>query len=269
MTPEQQKLRRLLRIALPVLLAVLVLLTALLLIRKFRNVQQTAELPEVAHNTYRTDGFYREDGFLRYADAPHMVGVDVSAHQEDIDWEAVAAAGVEFAIIRAGYRGSTEGGLYEDAFFRANVEGAQAAGLQVGVYFFSQARNAAEAREEAEYACSLIDGYTLSLPVFYDWETVAGSERVPSPEGIPMTDCALAFCETVENCGNAAGVYFNQTYGYLYLDLDELQGYTLWLAEYNDVPTFSYSFDCLQYTDSGVVDGISVPVDLNLLIIRE
>lgn len=269
MTPKQRKLRKILRIVLPVLLAVLVLLTALFLIRKFRNVQEEAELPELAHNAYRAEAFYMEDGFLRYKDAQHMIGIDVSAHQKEIDWQAVADAGVEFAVIRVGYRGYTEGGLFEDEFFRANVEGAQAAGVRVGVYFFSQARNAEEAREEAEYACDLVDGYTLSLPVFYDWETVEGSERIPSANGIPMTECALAFCETVENNGYAAGVYFNQTYGYLYLDLERLQGYTLWLAEYNDVPTFAYGFDCVQYTDSGTVPGIEGTVDLDLLIIKE
>ncbi len=269
LTPRKTKLRSFLRVALPVLLSLLVLLTVALLIGYFRRIQERARLPELAHNTYRSEAFYYDDAYLRYADAPHLVGIDVSAHQGEIDWAAVAADGVEFALIRVGYRGSTEGGLYEDTAFRANVEGAQKAGIQVGVYFFSQARNAQEAREEAEFACGLVDGYTLSLPVFFDWETVEGSERVPSATGIPMTECALAFCETVEHCGYAAGVYFNQTYGYLHLELEALQGYMLWLAEYHDVPTFSYGFDCLQYTDSGVVDGITVPVDLNLLIIRE
>ena len=206
---------------------------------------------------------------LRYAKSAHLTGVDVSEHQETIDWAAVRAAGVDFAILRIGYRGYTEGSLREDSWFAENYTAARAAGVQVGVYFFSQATTLEEAREEAEYTLELLDGRTLELPVFYDWETVAGSTRIPSPDGLPLTQCAAAFCQTVEAAGYTAGVYFNQTYGYTYFDLSYLQDYVLWLAEYGTTPEFLYHFDCLQYSSTGAVDGITGDVDLNLFLMPE
>lgn len=224
--------------------------------------------PTAASNEYDTDAFIMGDGFLRYEAAPYLVGIDVSTHQGVIDWQAVADAGVEFAILRVGYRGSTEGKLYEDEQFRENLDGARAAGLKLGVYFFSQALTPEEAEEEAVFACRLLDGEKLDLPVFYDWEEVSGGSRVESAASVPMTDCTIAFCEAVERKGYTAGVYFNQTYGYQYLELAELQDYTLWLAEYGNTPSFGYHFDCLQYTDSGTVNGIEGQVDLDLLILQ-
>lgn len=223
----------------------------------------------MAPNERSVDAFYTDDGFLRYADAPHLVGIDVSVHQGVIDWQAVAEAGVEFAIIRAGYRGSTEGRLYEDEQFRENLQGARAAGLKVGVYFFSQALNTSEAEDEAAYVCELLDGEALDLPVFFDWEEVDGSTHVPSLQDVPLTDCAVTFCEAVERHGYRAGVYFNQNFGYGVLELTRLQEYTLWLAEYGETPSFAYRFDCLQYSDSGSVAGITGAVDLDLLFLPE
>ena len=214
-------------------------------------------------NAYAPEDFYLEDGFLRYS-TDSLIGVDVSTHQGLIDWQAVKASGVEFAIIRAGYRGTTQGLLYEDELFRDNLDGAKEAGLLVGVYFFSQAANTEEAAEEAEFVCELLDGIKLDLPVYYDWEEVSGQSRIPGAAEIPMTECAVAFCESVEAQGYKAGVYFNQTYGYDHLDLLALQDYSLWLAEYGNIPTFDYHFHCLQYTDSGVVDGIETEVDMNV-----
>ncbi|MGM9563046.1 MAG: glycoside hydrolase family 25 protein [Faecousia sp.] len=214
-------------------------------------------------NAYAPEDFYLENGFLRYG-TDSLVGIDVSTHQGLIDWQAVKDAGVEFAIIRAGYRGTTQGLLYEDELFRANLDGAKEAGLLVGVYFFSQAANEEEAAEEAEFVCGLLDGAKLDLPIYYDWEEVSGQSRIPGVAEIPMTECAVAFCEAIKAQGYEAGVYFNQTYGYDHLDLLALQDYSLWLAEYGNTPTFDYHFHCLQYTDSGVVDGIETEVDLNV-----
>ncbi len=217
----------------------------------------------IPKNAYRSEAFYTEDGFLRYQDAPHLVGLDVSVYQGVIDWQAVADSGAEFVIIRAGYRGSTQGLLYEDEQFRYNLQGAKDAGLQVGVYFFSQAKNPAEAEEEAAYVCELLDGEVLDLPIFYDWEHIGG--RISTAEEVPLTTCARRFCQIVEKEGYQGGVYFNQTFGEQYFNLRELQEYTLWLAEYNPTPGFPYVFDCLQYTDSGTLPGIEGPVDLDIL----
>lgn len=216
-----------------------------------------------ARNERDPDDFSMEDGFLRYPGA--VTGIDVSTHQGLIDWAQVKEAGIEFAIIRAGYRGSTKGQLYEDELFWDNLNGAKEAGLQVGVYFFSQALTVEEAEEEAAFVLDLLDGEPLELPVYYDWEQIAGESRITDPGTLPLTDCSVAFCEAVREEGYTAGVYFNQDYGYAWLDFVRLQDYALWLAEYGDHPTFRYRFDCLQYSDAGEIPGIETAVDLDLI----
>lgn len=274
MTRKRKKARKQIWLAgIALTLAVVILVLGIILTLRLRSAEptepaQTDEPKEsAAANRYDPAAFYREDGFLRYEGA-HMVGIDVSVYQGVIDWAQVAQSGVEFVILRVGYRGSSEGLLYEDATFRENLEGAKKAGLQVGAYFLSQARNEAEAIEEAEYVSSLLDGEKLDLPVFYDWELVEGSSRIPSASGIPLTECALAFCSAIESAGYQAGVYFNQSQGYDQLELESLQAYTLWLAEYSDTPGFDYHFHLVQYTDRGTVPGIQEPVDLNLWILE-
>ena len=133
----------------------------------------------VARNSYDAAGFYKEDGFLRYGDGTlgSEVGVDISSHQQSVDWEAVKAAGVDFAILRAGYRGYTEGAIQEDETFLTNLAAAKAAGLKVGVYFFSQALDKAEAVEEAEFVLNLLDGAELDYPIFFDWEDIEAEAR--------------------------------------------------------------------------------------------
>ncbi|MBR6825731.1 MAG: glycoside hydrolase family 25 protein [Oscillospiraceae bacterium] len=224
-------------------------------------------IQRIPKHDYLQENFYWDEPFLRYKDREHLVGVDVSTHQEEIDWEAVANSGVDFAILRAGFRGATAGDLYEDDCFAYNLKHAKAAGLKIGVYFFSQALNEEEAVEEARYVCDLLDGEKLQLPVFFDWEYLEG--RVPQPGEVPLTECAVAFCEAVIEEGYEAGVYFNQDYGYNYFDIRELKDYTLWLADYGNVPGFLYLYHCVQYTDNGRVPGIDGPVDLDLLFIDD
>lgn len=216
-----------------------------------------------ARNERDPENFYMEDGVLHYPGA--ALGIDVSTHQGLIDWEQVADAGVTFAIIRAGYRGSTKGQLYADELFWDNLNGAKEAGLKVGVYFFSQALTVEEAAEEARFVLELLDGEPLELPVYYDWEQIAGESRIEDPGTLPLTDCCEAFCEAVRLQGYTPGVYFNQDQGYAYLDFVRLQRYELWLAEYGDNPTFRYRYDCLQYSDAGRIPGIETSVDMDLI----
>lgn len=248
----------------------ILILTAIFLRLFYQGEEKPGEiideiLSTVKENSYLDEEFYMEGDFLRYGGAKHMIGIDVSTHQGEIDWQQVADSGVEFAILRAGYRGSTKGDLYEDEYFAENFRGAKKAGIKVGVYFFSQALNEEEAREEARYLQKLLKGKEPELPVFYDWEYLEG--RVPSARAVPMTEMAVAFCEEVQEAGLKAGVYFNRDYGDNYLDLSKLQSYTLWLAEYANIPRASYHFHCLQYTDRGTVPGIEGKVDLDLLIL--
>ena len=224
----------------------------------------------VARNSYDAAGFYKENGFLRYGDGTldSEVGVDISSHQQSVDWEAVKAAGVDFAILRAGYRGYTEGAIQEDETFLTNLAAAKDAGLKVGVYFFSQALDKAEAVEEAEFVLNLLDGAELDYPIFFDWEDIEAEARTDGMDSVTLTACAVAFCKRVELNGYRAGVYFNQRFGYEEFDLRELQDYELWLAEYALSPSFPYHFDVWQYANDGMLSGVDGPVDLNLAFVE-
>ena len=193
-------------------------------------------------------------------------GIDVSAYQGEIDWKQVADSGVEFAMIRCGYRGYGKGTINEDEQFHANMKGALDAGLDVGVYFFSQAINTWEAREEAAFVLDAIADYPVTYPVVFDWEPIAGvsSARTNGLSAEAITDCAGIFCDLVEQAGYDPAIYFNQDLGYLSYRLDVLEERDFWLAEYNQRPSFYYHFDLWQYTHKGSVPGIEGDVDLNL-----
>lgn len=198
------------------------------------------------------------------------LGVDVSYHQKEINWQRVKAAGYDIAIIQAGRRGYTRGGLSEDACFTANMEGALNAGMRVGVYFFSQAINVQEAIEEAEMTLELIEPYReqISMPVYFDWEKIYEYDTEPRTLGLDsaiLSDCAVAFCETVRAAGYEPGVYFSRHTGYYGIDLSRLEGVSKWFtlpeAKY---PSFYYAIDAWQYDFEGTVPGISTPTDVNL-----
>ena len=171
-------------------------------------------------------------------------------------------------MIRLGYRGYTEGEIGLDPYFLRNIEGAQAAGLDVGVYFFSQAITKDEAVEEAKFVLNWIEGYELDYPIFFDWEDIEAEARTDGMDSVTLTACAVAFCKRVELNGYRAGVYFNQRFGYEEFDLRELQDYELWLAEYALSPSFPYHFDVWQYANDGMLSGVDGPVDLNLAFVE-
>lgn len=190
-------------------------------------------------------------------------GIDVSKFQGTIDWNAVKADGITFAIIRCGYRGYGTGALVEDSTYRRNIQGAINAGLKVGVYFYSQAINEAEAVEEASMVLSLVSGYSLPLGVYYDTESVAGG-RANSISVAERTACAVAFCETIRNAGYRAGVYSYASWFYNALNFANISKYNIWIAQYRDTLSFSYKYNIWQYTGSGRVNGISTAVDMNI-----
>lgn len=196
-----------------------------------------------------------------------MKGVDVSFYQGEIDWDAAAADGIQFAFIRCGYRGYTEGVLKPDEQFGANIAGALKAGLKVGVYFFSQAVTPDEAAEEAAYALKLIAPYQVTLPVVFDWERIDGQEtaRTNNLDSATLTDCAVAFCQAVKAAGYTPGVYFYRNTGYYGFDLTKLTDYVFWLGTPGDYPDFYYAHTIWQYSFEGAVDGIAGSADLDLL----
>lgn len=190
-------------------------------------------------------------------------GIDVSKFQGSINWSQVKASGVDFAIIRVGYRGYGSGALVEDSQFRANIQGASSAGIPVGLYFYSQAVNEEEAVEEASMVLSLCGGYRLNYPIYYDTEHVAGG-RANGISRETRTACAVAFCETIRNAGYSAGVYSYASWFYNSLSYANISKYSIWIAQYRDTLDFKYSYKIWQYSSKGRVPGISANVDMNI-----
>ena len=192
-------------------------------------------------------------------------GVDVSKYQGNIDWNQVKASGVEFAIIRVGYRGYGSGVLVEDSKFRQNIQGATNAGLKVGLYFYSQAINEAEAVEEASMVVSLCRGYNISYPIYFDTEKVGGDTgRADTISRAQRTANAVAFCETIRNSGYRPGVYSYASWFYNQLNMASLSPYSIWIAQYRDQLSFDYNYDIWQYTSTAVVPGIPKQTDMNV-----
>lgn len=193
-----------------------------------------------------------------------VLGIDVSKWQKEIDWDKVKNEGVDFSIIRCGYRGSVTGSLVEDPYFEQNIKGARAAGIKVGVYFFTQAVNEVEAVEEASMVISLVRDYELQYPVFIDTEGAGGNGRADSLNVEERTAVCEAFCTTVKNAGLEAGVYASRNWYNNKLTASTLESYAIWLAEYRSVPLYQGYYQMWQYTSKGKINGINGNVDLNV-----
>ncbi len=192
------------------------------------------------------------------------VGVDVSKWNGDIDWDKARNAGVEFAIVRAGYRGSVTGSLVEDSYFQANMKAAAASGVPTGVYFFTQAVNEVEAVEEASAVLQLISDYKLDYPVYIDTEGAGGNGRADGLDAETRTLVCEAFCRTIENAGYKAGIYASRNWFNNNLQTEKLEQYQIWLAEYRSVPLYQGYYQMWQYTSKGKIDGISGNVDIDI-----
>ena len=211
--------------------------------------------------------YYNEDGYYSYQSDYYdvAVGIDVSAHQGLIDWQAVADSGVEFAMIRVGFRGYTVGNVNLDTRFEYNIQGALDAGLDVGVYFFSQAITVEEAQEEAQFVLEQIADYDITYPVVFDWETISGDHaRTDSMTPELLNQCAQAFVQVVEEAGYTPSVYFNLSLGYFWYDQAMLADWHTWLAEYKEIPVCYYDYEMWQYSSTGTVPGIKGNVDLDI-----
>lgn len=233
------------------------------------------EIPVISDlppNPYDSDLYVVNNGIMTYQsdDVQTFMGIDVSSHQDDIDWMAVKQAGVDYAMIRAGYRGATEGRIYADNKFTYNINSAEAAGIDVGIYFFSQATTVEEAQQEADILIQWIKGYDIAYPVVFDWEFMHHIEgnRTGNMSGDTITDCALAFCSIIAQNGYTPMIYFNLDLAYNYYDLSRIGHIDFWLAEWHHVPpTFYYEFQMLQYTSQGTIPGITGELDLNICFV--
>lgn len=225
--------------------------------------------PTAPKNPYGPVDFGFDGEFITCLAGDYKVGIDVSEWQTEVNWQAIREAGVEYVMLRIGWRGSEEGKLFEDECFRSHYAGATAAGLQVGGYFFSQAVSVEEAQEEAAYVLQLLDGKQLQMPLIFDWEQINSTDRTADMDARTLTDCSIAFCEAVKEAGYDPGLYFNPDLGSRLLYLGELTDYRFWLAMYNANMTYPFRIDMWQYTNTGSVPGIDGDVDLNIYLIYE
>lgn len=229
--------------------------------------------PNLPPNPFSQKDFVTENGFLRYQAGEAVLGIDVSTFQKNIDWAQVKAAGVEFVIIRLGHRGTNIGTLFVDDDAQSHYEGAIAAGLKVGGYYYSQAITPQEAKEEAELCLEIIQDWQVEMPIVFDWEHIDEDCRTVVIDPRTLTDCAKAFCQTIRDAGYDTMIYFNQRQamnyaieGWTIQDryyLMELLDYGFWLAAYEEMD-FPARIDMWQYTCTGKVPGINGNVDINL-----
>ena len=230
---------------------------------------------------YNGDFYWEEDRLVYTGGAfDTRFGIDVSAYQnrasanETIDWQAVADDGVEFAMVRVGLRGYSNGALFSDAFYKQNIQGAMEAGIETGVYFFAQAITVEEAIEEADFVLSLLKDQKIDGPVAYDWEMHDSSYRVYGTTPEMATACAIAFCRRIEEAGYDAMAYAGQYVSYMKYDQGALAPYLSWYPEYKSAsseklcPTYYYQMDYWQFSSSCTVDGIGGRVDANLQFLR-
>ncbi len=204
---------------------------------------------------------FGSDGAIATTVNGSTFGIDVSRHNGTIDWEAVKASGVDFVIIRCGYRGSSTGALIQDQNFVTNIKGATAAGLKVGIYVFSQAINEVEAVKEASLAVSCAQGYNLTYPIFIDTESSGG--RADNIDNATRTAVVNAFCQTVQSAGYKAGIYASKSWFEDKLNMSSVGNYYIWLAQYAATPTYSGKYNMWQYSSKGSISGISGNVDLD------
>ncbi len=224
---------------------------------------------DLAHNDYLQENLrVLENGEYQYVEEEQVVshkGIDVSKYQGKIDWAKVAQDGVEFAFIRVGLRGYETGEIVEDERFQENIEGAKAAGIKVGVYFFSQAVDQEEALEEANFVLEMIEPYEIDCPVVLDVEKVSkSSARMNGISAQQRTANAALFCQTIEAAGYRPMIYHNMEAGALLMDLGQLEDYGKWFAYYQDAFYYPYSYLVWQYSSQGRINGISGDVDMNI-----
>lgn len=226
-------------------------------------------LDTLKQHSYDKEQFVRNEDneleYLRNEAVASKKGIDVSKYQSAINWKKVAGDGVEYAFIRLGIRGSTEGKLILDETYEDNMEGALANNIDVGVYFFTQALNKEEAVEEAEFVLENLKDYDVTYPIVLDVEDVAtNNARTDEMTMQDWTDVCIAFCETIKAAGYTPMIYGNLKTFMLMVDLEQLEEYEKWFAYYSEPLYFPYEFSIWQYTSTGSVNGIKGDVDLNI-----
>lgn len=227
------------------------------------------ELDGVPKNELNNNNFTADNTYKYYSEngkSASLEGIDISSYSGDVNWKKVKNSGADFVIVRIGGRGyGKEGALYTDDRALEYIEGAHDAGLKVGGYFFSQAINAEEAVEEADYVKSILGDIKLEFPVAYDWEIIKDEDaRTDTVSAAEATNCARAFCDRIVEHGYKTMIYSPSRELYFKYDLSRLADIDIWYCEYSDVPTFYYQFSMWQYSSTGKVEGIDADVDMNI-----
>ena len=262
MTKQQERLvHNIKKIILVASLALMLLVTVVVFFQT-----RPSGLSNLRPNPYKPEYFVIQDGYMTCLAGESWLGVDVSHHQGSIRWDEVAASGIRFAMIRLGHRAVSDGVIRLDTYWEENFTGARNAGLPIGVYFYSQAISVEEARQEASFVLDVLKGQRLEFPVVFDWEIYSENGRNANLDPETVNACAIAFCEEIAKAGYEPMVYFNLDLANRFWDLETFQqkGYPFWLAMYRSTMNWPYEAQMWQYTETGRVDGIDTPVDLNL-----
>ncbi|MDO5545892.1 MAG: glycoside hydrolase family 25 protein [Eubacteriales bacterium] len=230
----------------------------------FETEPENPTIPPDPNPYNRYDFQYNRHNYLLLQNVDSSPGIDVSAHQGDIDWAAVKNSGIEFAIIRLGYRGYGSGKLVEDDYARKNLKEAKEAGLKIGAYFFSQALDIKEVDEEIQFILNMLADATLDMPIVLDWEIPAEDARTKNMDARTLTDIQLHFCGQMKKMGFQPMIYFNWHQSENLYYLSELEDYPFWLALYQDRMTYPWKVEMWQWTSSGKVPGINGNVDINV-----
>lgn len=228
-----------------------------------------SELESIDKNCYSDDNFIDSNGIKEYyvdGKKCSTAGIDVSEFQGNIDWHKVKQAGIDFAMIRIGFRGYGEvGNIVIDEMCHQNLREADEAGIKLGGYFFSQATSVQEAVDEANTLIEIIRDYDITYPIAFDWEVIGTNDaRTDSVSVETLNKCAKAFCETIKQAGYTPAIYMSKRIAYLKYDLDALKDYDIWLTEDGGNASFNYRYDIWQYSYNGSIDGIEGNVDLNI-----
>ena len=228
---------------------------------------------EATKHNYIWENLIDNNNLYKYEDKNYYtkLGIDVSSYQGNIDWKAVKEDGIEFAILRLGYRGYGEKGtLVLDEKFKANYEEATRVGIQVGIYFFSQAITKEEVLEEVNFVINNLEGTKISYPIYYDLEKIKNdTARTDNLTKEEINEFSHIFCNEIQNRGFNSGIYGNAKTFTTRIELEEFNDITKWYADYQEKPLYPYAFDIWQYTEKGNVNGIGTKVDINLQFIKK
>ncbi len=196
------------------------------------------------------------------------VGTDISKYQDYVDFVKLKKSGIDFVMIRVGARGYGSGQLVLDEYFADNIKRATDAGLEIGVYFFSQAINEAEAIEEANMVLENIKDYKITYPVAFDMEYIANdTARIDNLSKSEKTTIAKAFLDTVQNAGYKPMIYGDKEWLIKHVDMSKLTAYDVWLSQEEDIPDYPYKFTMWQYKTDAAIDGIAGYANLNISFI--